>query len=67
MKEFDQRQLNIMIQKINGFKSGHVYLSELIYDWNEMYKIKFFKKFSSGFFSPPILNKMVKEGREGEK
>lgn len=32
MKEYDERQLNIMIQKINSFKSGDLFLSYLIND-----------------------------------
>lgn len=32
MKDFDRRQCEIIIKKINGYKLGHIYLADLISD-----------------------------------
>lgn len=32
MEEFDDRQLNVMIQKIHSFNERHLHLADLIYD-----------------------------------
>jgi len=39
MSEFDQTQLNIMIQKINEFKSNNLLLSDLIYELEALLNI----------------------------
>lgn len=39
MNEFDTRQLNIMKQKIHGFKEGQIHLSDLIYDLEALLNI----------------------------
>jgi hypothetical protein len=39
MNEFDQRQLNIMLIKIEGFNTGYLHLSDLIYDLEALLNI----------------------------
>jgi hypothetical protein len=39
MNEFDKRQLNIMSQKIDAFKTGHLHLHDLIYDLEALLNI----------------------------
>lgn len=43
MNEYDARQLNLMNQKLQGFKAGSLYLSELIDDLEGLLNVLTFK------------------------